>query len=158
MIKRKFFGKKSHGRFVLHDRKSYEDYLAKFDEGRELEMTIGAKYKRRTQGAPGEDTNFNGYYWGVVVRIISDEMGEIDDQATHSLLQMLFNKRGITVIDPVTKRARNVEIPKGTSELSGIEFAEYCSKIRIWASMPGNMCEAGCYIPEPHEVVHDGMT
>lgn len=147
----KFFGKIQNRQFVHDDPELFGNFLAKFDKGKEMEMTMRPRYRRRTQGAPGEATNFNGYYWAVVVRIISDTMGEIDDNETHMLLQMLFNKKGVTVADPETKQRRNYEIPRGTKDLNGGEFAEYCSKIRMWASMPGNLAEKGVYIPEPNE-------
>jgi hypothetical protein len=35
---------------------------------------------------------------------------------------------------------------RSTSDLSTIEFEEYCSKIRMWASK-----ELGVYIPSPNE-------
>lgn len=153
MNKPKFYAKRSkHGYFEWEDDAAVGAYLQKFEEGTRLEITMGKFSKRRTQGSPGEATNFNGYYWGVVVSMVSDAMGEIDDDVTHNLLQLLFNKRGIVVIDPETKRGINVEVPVGTKHLTGAEFAEYCSKIRTWASIPGNLCEKGCYIPEPHEV------
>lgn len=143
------------GKFKFSDRASYEAYMAKFKDGTEMELTIGPKYKRRTQGAPGEITNFNGYYWGVIVRMISDEVGEPDDNATHYILQMLFNRRGVQVFDPETNAMKNIEIPKGTRDMSGMEFGEYCSKIRMWAAMPGNLCEHGMRIPEPNEADFD---
>jgi hypothetical protein len=40
----------------------------------------------------------------------------------------------------------NKEIPLGTNEMTGWEFAEYCSRARMWASQ-----ELEIYIPEPHE-------
>jgi len=38
------------------------------------------------------------------------------------------------------------KIPLGTSKMSGGEFAEYCSRARMWANK-----ELGIYIPEPYE-------
>lgn len=155
MIKPKFYGTVSGGKFIHSDPALFENYIRKFDDGKELEITVGPKYKRRTTGAPGEETNFNGYYWAVIIRIISDVMGELDDNITHNLLQMIFNKKGITVFDPETKMMDRFEVPRGTKDLSGAEFAEYCSKIRMWAAIPGNLCNEGCYIPEPNEADYD---
>lgn len=157
MIKPKFYGIAKNGQFILDPREleNFRRYMLAFKEGQEMEMTVARKYKRRTSGQPGEETNFNGYYWAVVVRIISDTMGELDDNVTHSLLQTLFNKKGISVIDPETKKRISVEIPRGTRDLSGGEFADYCSRIRIWAAIPGNLCEGGCYIPDPNEADYE---
>lgn len=153
-IKPKFYGKKAGRRFSIDDEAGLQKYLEKFEDGQALEITIAAKFKRRTQGDPGEDTNFNGYYWAVPIRMISDEMGELDDNVTHNILQMLFNKRGVRMVDGSGKMT-NVEIPRGTKEMSGVEFAEYCSKIRMWASLPKDQGGLGLYIPEPHEAEYD---
>ncbi len=155
-IKPKFFGVIQKGKFIHDDPSKFYEYLANFQDGQEMEFTIGKKYKRRTSGLPGEETNFNGYYWAVIIRIISDTMGELDDDATHALLQMIFNKKAVTVTDPETKQKINQEIPAGTSNLSGGEFAEYCSKIRMWAAIPGNLTVGGIYIPEPYETEYAG--
>lgn len=154
MIKPKFFGTVKAGRFVANEPDSLRGYLLKFED-LDVEITIEKKHKRRSSGLPGESGNLNGYYWAVVVRIVSDTMGELDDNATHAMLQMLFNKKGVQVLDPITKQKINLQLPKGTKDLSSAEFAEYCSRIRTWASIPGNLCERGAYIPEPHEATYD---
>jgi hypothetical protein len=155
MLKPKFYGTIQDGKFVHQDPILFSNYLRKWDDGKEMELTIAPKFKRRTQGLPGEETNFNGYYWAVIIRIISDTMGEVDDNVTHALLQQLFNKKGVKVKDPNTKQEINVEVPRGTKDLSGAEFAEYCSKIRMWASIPGNLTETGIFIPEPNEMEYE---
>lgn len=155
MIKPKFFGTIQNGKFIHHDPDIFSDYVRKFVDGKQMELTIGPKVNRRSSGAPGEMANFNGYYWAVIVRIISDTIGELDDNLTHSMLQMLFNKKGIELVNPETGQKENMEIPRGTKDLTSGEFAEYCSRIRIWAAIPGNLCEKGCYIPSPHEADYD---
>jgi hypothetical protein len=155
MIKPKFYGTVNNGKFIHSDPALFEGYIRKFDEGKELEITVAPKKKRRTSGGPGELTNFNGYYWSVIIRMVSDVMGELDDNATHNILQMIFNKKGIEVFDPGTKQKINIEVPRGTKNLTGGEFAEYCSKIRMWASIPGNLTTDGLYIPEPGEADYD---
>lgn len=154
MIKPKFFGVIHNGKFFHKEPAMFTNYIEKF-EGRDMEMTVSPKYKRRTQGDPGEETNFNGYYWAVIIRIVADTIGDEDDNAVHNMLQMLFNKKAFTTMDPETKQRINIEVPRGTKNLSGGEFADYCSKIRMWAAMPGNLSERGCYIPEPNEIEYD---
>lgn len=154
MIKPKFFGVIHNGKFYHKEAAAFANYIQKF-EGRDMEMTISPKYKRRTQGDPGEETNFNGYWWAVIIRIIADAIGEADDNVVHNMLQMLFNKKAYSTIDPETKQRINIEVPRGTKNLSGGEFAEMCSRVRVWASIPGNLCEHGCFIPEPNEVEYE---
>jgi len=108
-----------------------------------MEITVGPRKMTRTSGKPGEDTNFNGYLWGVVYKIIGDEIGEMDLDYIHSWAQIKTgNVKGMP---------DGSVIPAGTSEMTGGEFAEYCSRVRIWASTPGSVTEKGIYIPEPNE-------
>ncbi len=139
MYKPKFYGKKKNGKFVFNEfeREEMEKHLAVFNEDQDLEMTVDKKYKRRTSGQPDEETNFNGYFW-VIIGMISDEMGELDKDYTHDLV---LNQVGHFRVDKYgDKHALE------TKDLSGGEFAELCSKIRIWASK-----ELSLYLPEPHE-------
>lgn len=138
-IKPKFFGKKINGKFVLNEREQYELYLDKFKDGTEMEMTIARKYKRRTSGQVDEETNFNGYYWAVVIRMVSDAMYEEDDDYTHDLVQI--------EVGNVRMSSEGKEVPAGTKNMSGGEFAEYCGKVRMWASKTLSIS-----IPEPNEV------
>lgn len=140
MIKPKFYGKMHGGRMIITDREQFDLYLAKFKDDTEMEMTVARKYKRRTSGQPDEDTNFNGYWWAVIVRMVSDRMGELDDDYTHNLIQM--------GVGNFKETPDGMRVPKGTKHMSGGEFADLCSKARIWASK-----ELQLVIPEPNEVI-----
>ena len=140
MIKPKFFGKMQGGQFIINDQEPLDLFLSKFKDDTEMEMTISRKYKRRTSGLPGEPTNFNGYWWAIIVRMVGDEMGEMDDDYTHNLIQVEI---GNTRDD-----GHGHQIPAGTKHLTGGEFADLCSKARIWASKSLSLS-----IPEPNEVV-----
>lgn len=145
MIKPKFFGKADKGVFAFNpgEREMAERHISRYKDGRELEMTIGPRYKRRTQGATGEDTNFNGYYWHIIVRIVADEMGELDQEYVHNLIQIETGN---------FKESRTgAKVPAGTSNMSGGEFSEYCQRARMWASTPGNITQGGIMIPLPNE-------
>lgn len=137
-IKPKFFGKMQAGKLLFYDREQFDHYLEKFPDETEMELTIARKYKRRTAGLPGEATNFNGYWWAVVIRLIADEMGELDDDYTHNLVQV--------EIGNVRRTTDGQSIPAGTKHLSGGEFADLCARARIWASK-----ELSLSIPEPNE-------
>ena len=110
-------------------------------------MTIAKKYKKRTSGQADEETNFNGYLWGIVYKIIADEIGEVDLDYVHYWMQ--------TKVGNVKGMIDGTVIPKGTSEMSGGDFADYCRKVRIWASAPGNICELGLWVPEPNECEYE---
>jgi hypothetical protein len=149
-IKPKFYGIKKGRSFILNDndKLTLGNYLTKFEDGKEMEMTVAPKYKRRTSGQPGEETNFNGYLWGVLYKIIGDEIGEFDLDYIHYWAQIkVGNVKGM--------RDGSV-IPAGTGEMSGGEFADYCQKVRVWASAPGVISDKGMYLPEPNEAEYGG--
>lgn len=127
---------------MINDRDQFDLYLQKFPDDTEMEMTISRKYKRRTAGLPGEKTNFNGYWWAVIIRMISDEMGELDDDYTHNLIQV--------EIGNVKMTKDGHPVPAGTKHLSGGEFADLCSRARMWASK-----ELSLSVPEPNECEYD---
>ena len=137
-IKPKFYAVKMHGKVVPNDPAEIEKYISQWKEGQEIEIMVSKKYKRRTSGQTGEETNFNGYWWAVVVKMIADHMGELDqDYVHHQVLIQIGHFR----IDKFGEKH-----PEETKEMSGAEFADICSRARIWASQKFNL-----YIPEPHE-------
>jgi len=145
-IKIKLYGTKQGTEIIRTDeqKKQYQIHLDKFKDGTDIEETISRKYRQRTQGAPGEESNQNGYWWGVIVKYVADEMGELDMDYVH---QTILIQIGHFSVDKFgEKRVRE------TKDLSKGEFEDLCRKARMWASVPGNLCELGCYIPEPYEV------
>lgn len=85
----------------------------------------------------------NRYYFGVVLKILSDELGYSVNEV-HELTKQMFLSE---VIFLKTKEGvKEIHIPKSTTNLKTVEFEEYLSSIRQWASM-----ELGIYIPTPNE-------
>lgn len=136
----KFYGKKVGGSFKLEDPKAYAKHLMLFEEGQELEMTLSKKYKRRTQGEPGQ-TNQNGYFWGVVIRMIADHVGELDQDYIHDLVLVKVGHFKVILGEKIAKE---------TKDMSAGEFQDLCKRIQTWA-----MQELGVYIPDPYEVVEE---
>ena len=140
---RKFFGSAFQGRFVHKDPDAFDEYIRQFEDGKEMQIEIKPFSKVRTSGLPGEPTNFNGYYWAVVVRMVADEMGELDQDYVHGLLQIAV---GNFKVSPSGDK-----IPLGTKKMSGANFSDYCMRARMWANIPGNLTQHGIFIPQPHE-------
>lgn len=125
----------------------YDKFMGKMKDGQDMEMTMAKKFKPRTTGAAGEETNFNGYLFGVAYKIIGDTIGEWDTDYIHLWVQKkVLNLKKMPDGDVVVA---------GTSHMSGGEFAEYCKKVRMWAGTPGNINAEGIFIPEPNEVDHE---
>lgn len=147
MIAPKFYGTIKQGKIEHQDPEKFNNFVTfAFKEEQEVEIVVKKKFKKRTSGQPGEETDFNGYYWAVIVRMVADEMGEIDQDFVHDLIQMETGNFKVAKVG-----GREIKLAKGTSDMSGGEFAEYCSRARIWAGTPGNICDAGMFIPQPHE-------
>ena len=135
---RTFFGSISKGRFVHKDPNGFELYLKQFEDGKEMQVEIKPFSKHRSSGKPWETTNFNGYYWGIFVRKAADAYGELNQKVMHGIIQIGTGN--------FTMSKEGKEIPNGTDHMSGAEFSEYCSRVRMWASI-----ELEIYIPEPNE-------
>ena len=84
-------------------------------------------------------TSENKYYWGVVLDILSNELGYTKEEM-HSVLKNLFLKELIHI------KGKEFESVKSTAELTTTEFEEYLSDIRVFASK-----DFSIWIPEPNE-------
>ena len=85
----------------------------------------------------------NRYYWGVVVDILSNELGYTPEE-THEILRQMFLTNRVMVKDAF------FNIPKSTTILTTVEMENYLTKIREWASI-----SCGISIPEPNEVTDE---
>ena len=120
-------------RLEIQSQKYYQHQLNKFRPGEMVTLVVSNRRPKRTQQQ-------NRYYWGVVVKMISEEMGIIPDEA-HELLKGLFLKVGIEF------KGKRYEAIKSTAGLSIKEFEEYCESCRRWA-----LSELNTNIPLPGEI------
>lgn len=86
----------------------------------------------------------NRYYWGVVIKILSEATGYTGDEIHEILKQLFLSKR---VYFKTKKGVEVHKIPQSTTGLTTAKMEEYLSQIRQWASI-----ELGVYIPLPNEV------
>lgn len=85
----------------------------------------------------------NRYYFGVVVKVLSDHLGYTLNEI-HDILKNMFLSE-VRYVD-TKKGIKEIRVPKSTTELTTISFEQYLSDIRQWASV-----ELSCYIPVPNE-------
>ena len=128
-----FYGRVEDGKLKLENASEFGTYIAKY-EGKDLALIIKRASLIRTNAE-------NRYYWGVVVRMISDEMGVLPDEA-HDFLKSLFLKVGVEA------NGKRWEITKSTASLSVQEFEDYVEKCRQWSAN-----ELGSPIPMPNEII-----
>lgn len=135
MITPIFYAKALDGKLQFERQAEFKHYLKSLKG--DVQVTISKRKKIRSIAE-------NSYYWGVVIKIVSDEMGLLPDE-THEFLKSLFLKMGMEV------KGKRYEVTRSTTLLSTIEFEDYLAKCRAWTSM-----ELNTYIPEPNEVEYEG--
>jgi len=86
--------------------------------------------------------NQNRYYWGVVLKYISNNTGSTPEEL-HDVFKPMFLKEFISF------NGSEVERVKDTKRLTTLEFEAYLTKIRTFAS-----AELGVFIPLPNEVIY----
>ena len=141
MIKKElFYGSALKGRFIFKEPDWFRNFMLLFPDGTDMVMEVKKLGKIRTSKQPGEDTNFNGYYWGIIVKAAAgpDAMADIDMDYVDKCLQIQV---GNFRVDNDGNK-----IPRGTSWMTGAEFAEYCMKCRMFLNQ-----FYGLYVPEPRE-------
>jgi hypothetical protein len=115
------------------------DVIRRF-EGKRLKVTI-AKYKRQ------RSRRQNAYYWGVIVEHVFDMFVEYGNDVTKEDVHQYLKEH-------IGKLFKEIEGPGGeiktiirsSTELSTIEWEDYCERCRAWSA------ELGRVIPLPNEM------
>jgi len=84
--------------------------------------------------------NQNRYYWGVIISILADFTGYSKDEM-HEVLKGKF------LSDEKEIAGEQIRFSYSTAELNTVEFEQYLTDIREWASV-----KLGLFIPLPNEV------
>lgn len=135
-MRRIWKGKVKNGKLTLDHRADFSLSLLEF-EGENIELTIEKQKNYRSE-------HQNKYYWGVIIKMISAEIG-LNAEDTHEVLKSKFNKNKITI--KYKGKIYHKEIYKSTAILSTAEFEEFQSNIRSWAADFLNV-----YVPLPNEI------
>lgn len=109
----------------------------------EVDIEIGKRERIRSTGRIDQMGNQNGYYWGVIIKMICDYTGETEAMRVHDALKMKF------LSEPVGNgvAGRALMSPGSTSTLNTWDFEQYLEKVRYFAAI-----ELGLKIPLPNEV------
>jgi len=129
MIKPLIFGRVKKGKLIFERPVEVALRLQSLN-GEQVQVTIEKRRKNRSN-------NENNYMWGVVIPILAEHFG-YDNEEMHEALKWLFLRK---------HKDGRPDTCRSTTELSTVEFEEYMSKIRMWASS-----EWEVNIPEPNEV------
>ena len=84
----------------------------------------------------------NSYYW-LILTMLQDENGDHKND-WHDYFGEKFRRREKEI------NGETVEYTKSTTTLSTMEFEDYMTEVRMFASV-----ELGCFLPLPNETIHD---
>lgn len=125
----KFYGQVDNGKLRLFDREDFDKYLLSVKGP--VELSLKRRLKQRT-------IRQNRYYWGVIVKLISEHTGFTPTEV-HNLLKYQFLK------DIMQIGGKTYGTIKSTTELDTQGFSEdYWEPIRQWAAEELNL-----FIPDP---------
>lgn len=124
------FGKVEKGKLNLNNRERFQVNLVKL-EGKEVELSVVERKSTRS-------LKQNAYYWGVIIKLLSEYCG-YDPDEMHERLQYRFLRKRLPDGFVYVQRSKN---------LNTKQMETYHSKIREWASM-----EHSTFIPDPNSGV-----
>ena len=127
-----FYGIVEKGQLAVNHPDRFKEYYQQF-EGKEVQILVESKKRKRSNKQ-------NRYYWGVVISILCDYFGYDNDEMHEALKWQFLRKKDL---DPPTVGS--------TRKMSTVEWEDYMSKVRSWASL-----EYGVNIPEPNEPFYCG--
>ena len=125
-----FVGSVKEGKLILDLPASFNRYLMTL-EGKRVTCEVKKFVKKRTDLQ-------NRYYWGVIVDILSRELGYEPEE-----IHLMLRERFLRIHD---EQHPDFVIAKSTTKLNTQEFNEYIEAIQRWAAQ-----ELQIYIPDPTE-------
>ncbi len=127
----KFLAEVKENKIVLKNKEIFQSEVAKLN-GKLVELDLKEVKSKRSLAQ-------NAYFWGVIVEILSKELG-YSSKEMHNILKGLF------LTKTVLFKNDWIEYTVGTSELDTKEFEKIMDEIRMWAIVEWNI-----WIPEPNE-------
>lgn len=123
---------------VLDNPEKYKKWFrSAFDVDSKFNLEVKKYRKPRSTGKPHESGNQNGYYWAVVLPIISQYNGDNVNALHEYFIEKFLPKIEKEIFgEKILCRVR-------TSDLNTIEFEAYLDMIRSF------MAEFGVVIPDP---------
>jgi hypothetical protein len=73
-------------------------------------------------------TSQNAWYWGLILPMIAEEMGESDLDYLHALMKSMHLSKKVEI------KGKMYTVVGRTSKLTTAQFGEYCERVRMWAS------------------------
>ena len=134
---KQFYGEVKKEKLILFNEAYFKNELKHY-EGKKIILKLEQYRNKRS-------INQNNYYWGVVIKLLSDELGYFPEEM-HEVCRQKFLTTGKFLIG-----GDEYVVTKSTGDLKTSEFEEYLSQIRIWAST------MEIVIPLPNEIIYDNL-
>lgn len=131
-MNKKFLTTIRHNHIIINE--EMQKCLKSFKDDTPVEISFGKVKDYRS-------TQQNKYYFGVIVKTLSDELGYFPDEI-HEILKSMFLKKVALV------KGQEIIYSQSTSSLKTDAFEDYMAKIRIWAASTLNI-----QILEPNESI-----
>ena len=122
-----FWGEVKNGQLFFENRERFDKYLG----GLTGKVKVVVRKWRKNRSL-----NQNSYYWGVVIKILAEELGYTDEQCHNALKWEFLRVEG-----------KRIPTIKSTALLTTLEFMDFIDKIQIWAAQ-----ELNINIPSPNEI------
>ena len=133
MADERFTGTVKGGKVIFDQPTRWRGAVARH-EAKRVELTLAREKKARSLKA-------NAYLWGVVYRTIAEWSGHDEDEL-HEVFKGMF----LPARELMFPTGEAVEARGSTKVLDSFAFAEYVSKVKLWAA------EQGVHVPEPDEM------
>ena len=134
-----FLAKVEHNRLKLENTEQFSLWCGQF-EGKDVQIIVKKKTRKRTSGQVDELGNQNGYYWSVVLPLSAKTLGYTDKEM-HEVFMTEYAPYHI-----VEFKNKKITVKIRTSEMDTIQFTEYVKTIRQV------MAEMNCIIPDPNKI------
>ena len=118
---------------LKHEDRFLED--VKRYNGKAIEITV-------KEYLPNRSNPLNQYYWGVVIKLLSEHTG-FDKDETHELMKGMYLKTKLEV------NGKLYDSVKSTTKINNKQMLIYIEKIKQFASETLEV-----YIPDPHEAIN----
>lgn len=110
------------GKLLIRNRRQFDEQLAQFKDGIQLEVTLQRLRATRSIAA-------NAYYWGVVLHLVSEMTGDTVEDL-HDYFKKRFNPKPIAIAQDGEDHVTGAS----TRHLNTSQFYEYVEKVRQFAA------------------------
>lgn len=126
------------GKLFIRDRAAFNSAISGLKDGWEVELQVTRLQATRSQQQ-------NRYFWGVVIKAISDYTGYGPDE-THELLKQMFIPKELAILKGNGDVIDRFVMGGSTRSMDTVEFGHYMERIKEWAAQ-----ELDIYIPDADE-------